>query len=173
MNDPAYDRGVRTDSIIDMMADLGSVILGNTNYIRAPDPIEGIAPVTHIAFKTDSPMAPADLSIASNGSSKKSVSRRSQSYNVSHSSHMMNLPEPVTRRMNPNTERIMADIDMVMEPDESDNDSISDRHHSDDDIQSEHDTHESRIRGDSPIDEPEAQPPPKQVSRRFVNRNKQ
>lgn len=104
-----------------MVTDIGHVFLGVKHYISAPEPIDGISPVTHIAFKDDSLMAPEGLEVKSRKSSKKQMSRRSQSYNQSRSgtllpSRQSSIRQPSVRRFDPLTETIMGDIDRVMEP---------------------------------------------------------
>jgi hypothetical protein len=104
-----------------MVTDIGHVFLGVKHYISAPEPIDGISPVTHIAFKDESLMAPEGLEIKPRKSSKKQISRRSQSYNESRSgtllpSRQSSIRQPSIRRFDPVTEAIMGDIDRVMEP---------------------------------------------------------
>jgi hypothetical protein len=113
-----------------MVTDIGHVFLGAKHYISAPEPIDGISPVTHIAFKDESLMAPESLEIKSRKSSKKQISRRSQSYNESRSGNIMSsrqssMRQPSIRRFDPATEAIIGDIDRVMEPEQmSDDDHI-------------------------------------------------
>ena len=120
LSDPAYDGGIRADSVVEMVTDMGHVFLGTKHYILAPEPIDGIAPVTHIAFRDDSLMAPESLEIKSRKSANKSVSRRSQLYNESRAaalpvSRKSSIKQPSTRRYDPTTEATMGDIDRAME----------------------------------------------------------
>ena len=124
LSDPAYDNGIRSDSVVDMVTDIGHVFLGVKHYICAPEPIDGISPVTHIAFKDESLMIPDSLEIKprkTGKGEKKRISRRSQSYNESRPSSMMpsrqsSMRQPSIRRFDPVTEAVMSDIDRTMEP---------------------------------------------------------
>ena len=107
-----------------MVTDIGHVFLGVKHYICAPEPIDGISPVTHIAFKDESLMIPDSLEIKprkTGKGEKKRISRRSQSYNESRPSSMMpsrqsSMRQPSIRRFDPVTEAVMSDIDRTMEP---------------------------------------------------------
>jgi hypothetical protein len=115
MNDPAYDGGVRSDSVVEMVTDMGQVFLGMKQYISAPEPIDGIQPVTHISFKDNSLVAPQSLEIKPRGSSKKHISRRSQLYNESRSGVTPPSRQPSIRKFDPATESIIGNIDRAME----------------------------------------------------------
>jgi hypothetical protein len=97
-----------------MVVDIGQVFLGYKHYISAPEPVDGIQPMTHISFKDNSIMAPQSLEIKSHNSSGKQMSRRSQLYNESRSGGTMPLRQPSTKRFDPATESIMRDIDNSM-----------------------------------------------------------
>lgn len=82
MMDPSFDNGLDRDSVVDMVYDISKVYLNNMDFVTAPRPIEGAGPSTHIKFRGDCDYIPEDLEINKKRSSKGSVSRRSQSYNV-------------------------------------------------------------------------------------------
>lgn len=153
-----------------MVTDIGHVFLGVKHYISAPEPIDGISPVTHIAFKDESLMGPESLDIRSGKSSTKRVSRRSQSYNQSRPgtiapSRQSSMRQPSIRRFDPATEAIISDIDRVMEPEQmSDDDHI---------IEEDEDRMSSRSMEREPSPEPVSEAPVEKPSRRrVVNRRK-
>lgn len=154
-----------------MVTDIGNVFLGIKHYISAPEPIDGISPVTHIAFKDDTLMAPEGLEIKSRKSSKKQMSRRSQSYNESRSgslfsSRQSSMRQPSVRRFDPTTEAIMGDIDRVMEPDQMTDDE-------NEIIEENEDQMSMRSMQREPSLEPVLETPvQKPVSRRVVNRRR-
>jgi hypothetical protein len=154
-----------------MVTDIGHVFLGIKHYISAPEPIDGIAPVTHIAFKDDSLMSPQGLEIKSHKSSKKQISRRSQLYNESRSgvlppSRQSSMRQPSIRRFDPVTEGIMGDIDRVMEPVEMSDDE-------DNIIEEDEDRMSSRSLQREPSPEPVQEAPvEKPPGRRIVSRRR-
>lgn len=154
-----------------MVTDIGHVFLGVKHYIAAPEPIDGISPVTHIAFKDESFMAPESLEIKSRKSSKKQISRRSQSYNESRSGNVLpsrqsSMRQPSVRRFDATTEGIMSDIDRVMEPDE-----MSDDEHGI--VEEDEDRMSSASMHREPSPEPVIElPVEKSTTRRVVNRNR-
>lgn len=148
-----------------MVTDIGHVFLGAKHYISAPEPIDGISPVTHIAFKDESFMAPESLEIKSRKSSKKQISRRSQSYNESRSGNIMpsrqsSMRQPSIKRFDPTMEAIIGDIDRVMEPEQMSDDDLI--------IEENEDRMSSRSMEREPSPEPVSEVPVERVSRRRV-----
>jgi hypothetical protein len=116
---------VRSDSVVEMVTDMGQVFLGMKQYISAPEPIDGIQPVTHISFKDNSSAAPQCLEIKSRNSSKKHISRRSQLYNESRSGVMPPSRQSSIRRFDPATESIIENIDRAMEAQQVSDDEVN------------------------------------------------
>lgn len=152
-----------------MVTDIGHVFLGAKHYISAPEPIDGISPVTHIAFKDESFMGPESLDIRSGKSSTKRVSRRSQSYNQSRPgtiapSRQSSMRQPSIRRFDPATEETIGNIDRMMEPEQmSEDDHI---------VEEDEDRMSSRSMEREPSPEPEMETPIERPSRRrIVRRN--
>jgi hypothetical protein len=116
---------VRSDSVVEMVTDMGQVFLGMKQYISAPEPIDGIQPVTHISFKDNSSVAPQCLEIKSRNSSKKHISRRSQLYNESRSGVMPPSRQPSIRRFDPATESIIENIDRAMDAQQMSDDEMN------------------------------------------------
>jgi hypothetical protein len=79
MEDPAYDSGVKSDSITAMFQSIVNVSKGKSPHILVPVPIDNIAPTTYIRFCSKTEHHPEPLRFQSKGSQ----SRRSQSYALS------------------------------------------------------------------------------------------
>lgn len=134
MNDPTFNNGVTTDSVVDMVRDIGEVFKGNTNYITLPIPMDGIGPMTHIEFKDDSIIAPFDLDVSSHRSSQKGISRRSLSYNVSHLASISPVPSRPTKGLGKNVESIVVDIDKAMNLANTDDNDQDDEYVAEDEV---------------------------------------
>lgn len=79
MQDPVYDSGVLTASLIETLDSISRALQGRGNYAIVPLPIQGVAPFTHIDFVEDSGVCPKDLVYRSRHS--PTSSRRFNAYN--------------------------------------------------------------------------------------------
>lgn len=171
MSDPSYDNGIDADSVVNMVSDIGDVILGKSNYITAPQPCEGVGPMTHIAFKDDTEPSPQGLEIRQRRSSTKSVSRRSQSYSVAHGGHVAQYSQPPVKRLSQPVESIIVDIDDAMNMvGMQDNQSDDDNEVADDDNESTHSPVITQHITEEPSDIREQEIVGRPAGRRFIRR---
>jgi hypothetical protein len=119
MEDPAYRSGVNSESIVSMLRSISDVLNGKASYIVVPEPIDRIAPTTHISFYTPEDQYPEPLRTTSSSIQ----SRRSYSYSLSNPSQNVSYVETPTMdgelsdihsEIIGHIENITADIDAGM-----------------------------------------------------------
>lgn len=80
MNDPVYENGITSESIVTTLSDISEALKGKLSYISVPIPIDSIAPVSHILFKDSSADVIKPLSVRT----RTSESRRAHNYSLRH-----------------------------------------------------------------------------------------
>lgn len=118
MSDPAYDSGVKADSIIDMLDDIHNVYIGESKYVRIPQPIDGIAPADTMKFSTSSKSRPESLLRSNIDSKNSSISRRTLSHRLSQVSDHANFQMPIdnqSRYVSRNKSSVTLKIDEAMD----------------------------------------------------------
>ncbi len=105
MDDPVYESGVTSKSIVSMMSDVSNALAGRLSHISTPIPLDGRPPTSYISF-SNSIETPAPLSF----SESKVQSRRVYNYSLRNASEDYN-----TRHYGADRDSIVLSMDEVLD----------------------------------------------------------